>query len=251
MWRYLLWGVLAAFVIGLVGRTVGFAGQGMVAQEKLDNQKQWIAGKVIVLDAGHGGDDPGVIVGSTKEKDVTLPVALKTKAALEALGAKVVMTRETDVDLGGKIREELTKRVDLVAQNQAQLFVSIHANKLDCNCWGAQTFYQRSEKPGQNDPTKPPEPASLAPEADRFAQGKTLAVAIQNQLRKWTPTTRVALQANYFVLRTAPVPAALVEVGFLSNGKEAANLRDPAYQSLVANAIALGIADYFQQASGQ
>lgn len=245
MWRYLPWVVAAAFVVGLVGRTVVFAGRGMVAQEQLDGQKRWVSGKVIVLDPGHGGDDPGVIVSGIKEKDVILPVSLKTKAALEALGAKVILTRETDIDLGGKIREELTKRVDMVAQNGAQLYVSIHANKLNCNCWGAQTFYQRLEGAAAQPDAQSAPP--LQPGASRLEQGKALAFAIQNQLRKWTPTTRTALQANYYVLRTAPVPAALVEIGFLSNSKEAANLRDPAYQVLVANAIALGIADYFQQ----
>jgi N-acetylmuramoyl-L-alanine amidase len=237
VWRYLPWVVASAFVVGLVGRTVVFAGRGMVAQERLDGQKQWVAGKVIVLDPGHGGDDPGVIVSGIKEKDVVLPVSLKTKAALEALGAKVIMTRDTDIDLGGKIREELSKRVEKVGEHGAQIYVSIHANKLNCNCWGAQTFYQR------------PESAAASESAQRLEEGKALAFAIQNQLRKWTPTTRTALQANYFVLRTAPVPAALVEVGFLSNSREATNLRDPAYQVLVANAIALGIADYFQQES--
>jgi N-acetylmuramoyl-L-alanine amidase len=248
VWRYLPWVVAAAFVVGLVGRTVVFAGRGMVAQERLDGQKQWVAGKVIVLDPGHGGDDPGVIVSGIKEKDVILPVSLKTKAALEALGAKVIMTRDTDIDLGGKVREELSKRVDKVGEHGAQIYVSIHANKLNCNCWGAQTFYQRLETAGATQSgagSQSGSPSQLGP--GRLDQGKALAFAIQNQLRKWTPTTRTALQANYFVLRMSPVPAALVEVGFLSNSREAANLRDPAYQVLVANAIALGIADYFQQ----
>ncbi|HLO03294.1 MAG TPA: N-acetylmuramoyl-L-alanine amidase [Symbiobacteriaceae bacterium] len=227
MWRYLPWVLLVAFLVGLVGRTAVFAGRGMVAAGEWDGQKQWVAGKVIVLDPGHGGDDPGVVVGAIREKEITLPVALKTKEILEAQGARVILTRDSDIDLGGKIAEELGKRVQLVTEHGAQLYVSIHANKLNCNCWGAQTFYQRGGTP----------------------QGKALAFALQNQLRKWTPTTRTALEANYFVLRTAPVPAALVEVGFLSNGREAANLRDPAYQGLVANAIALGIADYFQQGS--
>jgi N-acetylmuramoyl-L-alanine amidase len=227
VWRYLPWIVVLAFLVGLVGRSVVFAGRGMVAAGEWDGQKQWVTGKVIVLDPGHGGDDPGVVEGGIKEKDITLPIALKTKEVLEAQGARVFLTRDSDIDLGGKIAEELAKRVELVNQHNAQLYVSIHANRLDCKCWGAQTFYQRGGTP----------------------QGKALAFAIQNQLRKWTPTTRTALQANYFVLRTSPVPAALVEVGFLSNAREAANLRDPAYQGLVANAIALGIADYFQQGS--
>lgn len=225
MWRYLPWVVLVAFLVGLVGRTVVVTGRGMVAAGEWDGQKQWVAGRVIVLDPGHGGDDPGVVVEPIKEKAITLPIALKAKAVLEAQGAKVILTRDSDVDLGGKIREELGKRVQMVTDHQAEIFVSIHANKLNCNCWGAQTFYQRGGTP----------------------QGKALAFAVQNQLRKWTPTTRTALEADFFVLRTAPVPAALVEVGFLSSSREAANLQDPAYQGLVANAIALGIASYFQE----
>lgn len=225
MWRYLPWVVLVAFLVGLVGRTVVFASRGMVAAGEWDGQRQWVAGRVIVLDPGHGGDDPGVVVGSIREKEITLPIAIKTKEVLEAQGAKVVLTRDRDIDLGGKIREELGKRVQLATDHKAEIYVSIHANKLNCNCWGAQTFYQRGGAP----------------------QGKALAFALQNQLRKWTPTTRTALEADYFVLRTAPVPATLVEVGFLSSSREAASLQDSAYQGLVANAIALGIADYFKE----
>lgn len=225
MLRYLPWVVLVAFLVGLVGRTVVFTGRGLVAAGEWDGQQQWVANRVIVLDPGHGGDDPGVIVGPIKEKEITLPIALKTKEVLEAHGAKVILTRESDIDLGGPIREELGKRVKLVEEHKAEIYLSIHANKLNCNCWGAQTFYQKGGTP----------------------QGKALAFAVQNQLRKWTPTTRTALEADFFVLRTAPVPAALVEVGFLSSSREAANLQDSSYQGLVANAIALGIASYFQE----
>lgn len=228
MWRYLPWVVLVAFLVGLVGRTVVFASRGMMAAGEWDEQKQWVANRVIVLDPGHGGADPGVIVGPIKEKEITLPIAIKTKEILEAQGARVILTRDSDIDLGGPIREELGKRVKLVNEHKAEIYVSIHANKLNCNCWGAQTFYQKDGTP----------------------QGKALAVALQNQLRKWTPTTRTTLEADFFVLRTSPVPAALVEVGFLSNGREAASLQDPAYQGLVANAIALGIAEYVQGQPG-
>jgi N-acetylmuramoyl-L-alanine amidase len=223
--RYLLGLVMVAFLIGLIGRTAVYAGKALVAANAWDGMKQEVRGKVIIVDPGHGGDDPGVVVGSIREKELTLPIAQKLKAVLEEHGAKVILTRDADVDLGGKMRDELMKRVQLATDQQAHLYISIHANKENCNCWGAQTFYQKESRP----------------------EAKALAFAIQNQLRRWTPTTRTPLPANYYVLRHSPVPATLVEVGFLSNGREASNLRDPAYQALLANAMALGIADYFQQ----
>ena len=133
-----------------------------------------------------------------------------------------------DAELGERIeaaREELGKRVALAERHNARAYVSIHANKDNCYCWGAQTFYQKN---------------------GGHPEGKALALAIQEQLRRNTPTTRVALAANYFVLRTNVAPAAMVEVGFLTNAKEHARLQDPEYQRTLARAVALGIADFFR-----
>lgn len=224
LWRQVALIGLALFLLSALGRiALSSRGSASVTVD-LRQAGKWLKGMTIVVDPGHGGADPGAVVNQTVEKAVVLDIARKLKELLEDQGATVVLTREADVDLGGRIREELGRRVALVEKHKANLYVSIHANKDGCNCWGAQTFYQRGGMPA----------------------GKELAVAIQNQLRRHTPTTRQALAADYFVLRTSPVPAAMVEVGFLTNEKERQRLQDPGYQRTVASAIALGLADYFK-----
>lgn len=193
-------------------------------QFQLGDAARWLREAVIVVDPGHGGDDPGGVVQGTLEKGIVLEIGKALQQVLEANGARVVMTRSTDVNLGGRIRVELGRRVALVDQHRAHVYVSIHANKDRCNCWGAQTFYQRDGKP----------------------EGKLLAQAIQDELRRLTPTTRVPLSADYFVLRNSPVPAAMVEVGFLTNAQEMARLKDPGYQRTLATAIALGVSEFFR-----
>jgi len=190
----------------------------------LGERARWLREAIVVIDPGHGGDDPGAVVQDTLEKSIVLDIGKDLRQILEANGARVVMTRSTDVSLGGRIREELGRRVALVDQHKAHIFVSIHANKDRCNCWGAQTFFQQDGKP----------------------EGKLLASAIQDRLRSQTPTTRAPLAADYFVLRNSRVPAAMVEVGFMTNAQEMARLKDPVYQRTVASAIAQGVADYFR-----
>ncbi|MFZ5826199.1 MAG: N-acetylmuramoyl-L-alanine amidase [Bacillota bacterium] len=217
---------LVVFFLGTGVRVAWLAGEPVrQVTAELQQNRDHLKDLVIVIDPGHGGFDPGAVVKGTREKELVLQIAMIAKDLLEPQGTKVIMTRTKDEDLGGTIREDLAKRVALVRQHNAQLYVSIHANKDSCNCWGAQSFYQRGGMP----------------------EGKALATAIQARLRQMTDTTRHALAADYFVLRTAPVPATVVEVGFLTNAREHAKLLEPSYQQQVATAIALGIADYRRQ----
>nr|PZN73630.1 MAG: hypothetical protein DIU55_02725 [Bacillota bacterium] len=181
-----------------------------------------LAGMVIVVDPGHGGWDPGAVVAGVREKDLTLQVSQLLRAVLEERGARVVLTRTEDTQYSYTVREDLRQRVALAAEHGADLFLSLHANQDRCHCWGAQTFYQKGGS----------------------AQGRALAIAIQNRLRERTETTRYALPGDYFVLRTAPVPAAIVEMGFLSNAAERERLQQPDYQRTIAEAIADGVVDY-------
>ena len=213
---------LAFFLVVTLARTAWTAREEVRTQAKLLVSARWLRGMTVVVDAGHGGPDPGAVVGGTREKDLVLQIAHKLKESLEQVGVKVVMTRSQDKDLGGSIREELGRRVALIDEHNAQLFISIHANKDGCYCWGAQTFYQRKGMPA----------------------GKELAIAIQTRLREMTPTTRVALPADYFVLRTSRVPASMVEVGFLSSAQELERLKDPDYQRVLVTAITIGMADF-------
>jgi N-acetylmuramoyl-L-alanine amidase len=223
-WRLIVSVGLALGLLIFMGQTVWTAGVIIRTDAQLKQAGKWLRGTVILVDPGHGGDDPGAVVGETLEKGIVLSIAKALKQELEAQGAKVVLTRDSDVSLGGPMREELGRRVALVNEHKANLFVSIHANKDRCNCWGAQTFYQKSGMPA----------------------GQQLAEALQNQLKRLTDTTRSALPANYFVLRTSPVPAAMVEVGFLTNAKERGLLQDVAYQTRLAKAVTLGLADFIR-----
>jgi len=224
-WRQVVIAGLALLLLGSLGRVVAMNRAIAAVQSRLTESGRWLKGVVVVVDPGHGGDDPGAVVAGTKEKYLVLDIAKALKQMLEEQGARVILTRDADVDLGGRTREELGKRVAMVGQHRAQTYVSIHANKDGCKCWGAQTFYAKhGGRP----------------------EGKQLAVAIQQRLRQMTPTTREALPADLFVLRESPVPSAMVEVGFLTDGAERQRLQDPLYQHKLATAVALGLADFFR-----
>ncbi len=214
--------LLFVVILGSSARTIEEAVRG---RDHVRSYQKWLRGTVIVVDPGHGGWDPGAVVHETREKELVLQISQVVEKALEAQGATVILTRDADTDFGrGSIRNELAGRMTVVGRHQPRVFLSIHANKDTCNCWGAQTFYQRSGAPA----------------------GKSLALAIQKRMRELTPTTRVALPANYYVLRTSPVPAAMLEVGFLSNETERKKLHEPAYQLTLAKAVSLGLIDFFQ-----
>ncbi|WP_037465101.1 N-acetylmuramoyl-L-alanine amidase CwlD [Shimazuella kribbensis] len=203
----------------------------------LDMQQSWntwtmpLASKVIVIDAGHGGIDGGAVSrDGLAEKEITLKVAAYLRDFLQQSGAYVVLTRESDMDLAGpgngKSRwkaRDLTQRLKLVTDENADLFVSIHGNAFPGKSRGAQTFYN---------PTR---------EAN-----KKLATYIQTEMvHNLENTNRVAKAKNdVYLLKYSPVPTALVEVGFLSNPVEAQLLRDEKYQRKIAASIYYGILAY-------
>lgn len=194
-----------------------------------------VANKVIVVDPGHGGKDPGVVEGELVEKEITLEVSRKLTNILGQAGAVVIPTRETDTQLtdpkGRQFvswkREDLNSRIKIANDNKADLFVSIHVNSFRSGPGehGAQTFSQ----PGSE-------------------ESKVLAETIQGEMvRILGNNHRKAKQVDYYVLRNATMPAAIVEIGFISNPKEGRQLKDPTYQSKVAYAIYAGIVKYFSE----
>ncbi|GGA51842.1 N-acetylmuramoyl-L-alanine amidase CwlD [Paenibacillus physcomitrellae] len=192
-----------------------------------------LAGKVIALDAGHGGPDGGAASkDGIIEKDINLSVALYLRDYLQQAGAVVYMTREEDKDLADpdtsgyskRKTEDLKKRVRLIEEKEAKLMVSIHMNSIPSNKWrGAQTFYH------------PSHPESQA-----------LADLVQEELRtNLENTDRVAKSADYvYLLKELKIPSVLVEVGFLSNPVESKLLGDDDYQRKVAASIYKGILRY-------
>ncbi|MEH7107652.1 MULTISPECIES: N-acetylmuramoyl-L-alanine amidase CwlD [Bacillaceae] len=201
-----------------------------------DSWKPWnlpLSGKIILLDAGHGGPDGGAGTGKTLEKDIALDITLKVRDYLQQQGALVVMTRDTDKDLAdsdtrGYSRrkvEDLKKRLKMINDSDNDFFVSIHLNAIPSSRWsGAQTFY--------------------APHHEENARA---AKFIQEELRRnLENTTRRAKPINQvYILKHAKKPGVLVEVGFLSNPAEKANLKKDSYQDKIAASIYKGILRYF------
>ncbi len=197
-----------------------------------------VSGRVVAIDAGHGGPDSGAKGKSgIREKHINLHIALELRALLGRAAVYTVMTRESDHDLiddggdltGSRKRAELERRAQLVNASSPDIFVTIHSNSFPEPQWsGAQVFYN---------------PAS--------DEGRALAVHIQAQLvARLGPNTRKARPADIYLLRKVRVPSALVEVGFLSNPREERLLSDPAYRVRVAEAIYHGIVDYLVDAAG-
>ena len=188
-----------------------------------------IGGKIIALDPGHGGSDPGAI-GPTglQEKQVTLPIAEYLKSILEAKGAKVILTRTTDVDVYGPHAsgvDELQARVNVANGNQADAFISIHINSFsNPNVGGIATYY-----------------------FDGSDQSKKLASSVQEQIAEHNGFNgdRGIQPGNLYVLRHSLMPSILVELGFISNPKEEGHLKESETQKDFANELAKGLELYF------
>lgn len=192
-----------------------------------------LAGKVIALDAGHGGPDGGAVSREgTIEKDLNLAIVLYLRDYLQQAGAAVVLTREGDYDLAApEIRGyskrktgDLLERARQIESRNVDFAISIHMNSMPSPRWsGAQTFYYSGNE-----------------------EGKRMAEEIQKELRIVLENTNRAAKTNdtVYLLKTLKIPTVLVEVGFLSHPEEARLLADEAYQKTVAAAIYRGILSY-------
>lgn len=190
-----------------------------------------LSGKIIGIDPGHGGYDPGSGRGEIIEKDVVLQIALYLREYLQQAGGWVVMTRDEDFDLleipaGPKKDQDFQNRKKIIDDSGANLLISIHANAIASSHWrGAQVFYQEGSE-----------------------EGRLLASAIQYEMvRVLKNTDRQIKNGNFFMLREISADGVIVEAGFLSNPEEAALLCSPDYQKKVAWAIYLGIINYLSQ----
>ena len=192
--------------------------------------------KVIVIDPGHGGIDGGAkSENGVIEKDINLSISLKTKAALESKGYKVIMTRSEDVGLyteGKKVREkkieDLGNRVKIKKENKCDAFISIHQNMFpQKNCKGAQVWSSNNE-PSQK--------------LGKIIQQKFKEEVDQNNKRE----AKVA-KKEYKILNDGYEGASvIVECGFLSNPEECELLGKEDYQNKIANTLANAIDEYFK-----
>ena len=179
-------------------------------------------GNKIAIDPGHGGTDPGAIANGIYEKELNLDVSLRVEKLLQEKGIEVVMTRRDDT------YPTLSQRVDIAVNAKADAFVSIHGNKFSKeSAKGTETYYSTASIRGD--------------------QSKELATFIQNRLYPALGTdNRGVKKANFQVIYKNPLPAALVELGFMSNKEDASKLSSNYYRDKAAEAIALGIQDYYE-----
>ena len=179
------------------------------------------SGKKIAIDAGHGGTDKGAIGNGLLESEINLSIALKVESLLKQKGIQVVMTRNNDtfISLDGRVAKAVNANADS--------FVSIHTNSSTSpDPSGTETYYSTA--------------------ATRAENSKQLATFIQNRLYPALGTKdRKVKTADFRVIYKTPLPAVLVELGFISNSSDSSKLASDYYRNKAAEAIALGIQDYY------
>ena len=188
-----------------------------------------LVGKVVLIDPGHGGFDPGAVADDgTHEDAINLAISLKLAREFRDRGGTVIMTRMTEEALADTKREDMARRLKLIESSGADIVISVHMNHFVVGRYrGAQIFYRTGDE-----------------------QSKQLAALIQENIRtKVDPTNNRQSKhsENYGVLNIAKAPAVLVECGFLSNSEETQNLKDPDYQAGLAEAIAEATGLFFQE----
>jgi N-acetylmuramoyl-L-alanine amidase len=195
-------------------------------------------GMRIVLDAGHGGIDGGVVGKSTgvKESDLNLAITYQVKSALEEIGFETVLTRKTEAGLYGTAakgfkKRDMQKRKELIEGADPDLLLSIHQNYYPSkSIRGAQVFYNKTNQ-----------------------RGRKLATSLQKKLnglyKEEKVRKRTATSGDYFLLNCSDCPSVIVECGFLSNPEDEKLLIDEAWQKKLADTIASGVLAYFADVS--
>ena len=241
--QYLMLVVLfgVAFVLPAYGVRVQMReSAGMNAQGNTGAQMQENAGKgTIVIDAGHGGFDSGMVGGSgITEKALNLVYAKKLEALLTEAGYRVVQTRDTeeglyDADESHKKAQDMQRRCAVIEQEQPLLAVSIHQNSYpqDASVCGPQVFYY-----------------------EHSAEGEQLAKCIQTCMNEQLEIARPRVQkgnASYYILKRSASTTVIVECGFLTNPAEEAKLQEEAYQDKLVKAVCDGVLQYLNDADSR
>ena len=223
-------------------------------------RRENISTHTVVVDAGHGGHDPGASRHSLKEKVLALDIATRLRHELEDSGVQVVMTRQIDHFI------PLSNRPAIANRLRADLFVSVHLNANE-RLWvsGAEVYYPRESVVGPSAPWPPSvKPTEVA--RDNLSvkpilwdlvlgyerqQAQRLSSSICTALHQDLQVECVTKPARFVVLREALMPAVLVEVGYMSNPQEAGRLSQEGYRETAAYAIAQGILDYLNEEASQ
>ncbi len=193
----------------------------------------------VVLDAGHGGIDGGVVGRETgvKESDLNLAITMKLKTILEEAGFDVVLTRKTEAGLYGAAtkgfkKRDMQKRKEIIEEAKPIVMISVHQNFYPTRTSrGGQVFYKKGSESGEK-----------------------LAAGIQRQFNalygEQGVKERVAATGDYFMLKCTDYTSVIAECGFLSNKADESLLVTEEYQKKVAAAIYAGLADYLAAVSG-
>jgi N-acetylmuramoyl-L-alanine amidase len=231
----------------------------------IKKEKRW----TVVIDAGHGGNDPGALGSFSFEKNITLPIALKTGQYLEenVSNVNVIFTRTTDVKV------DLKERAEIANRNNADLFISIHANSGKKTVQGTETFIMGRAKDEQNLAVAMKENEVILLENDHSAkyegfdpkspesyimftlmqnvyqeQSTRLASKIQSQYKeKLSRVDRGVKQAGFWVLFMTTMPSVLTETGFITNPEEEKFLNSKLGQDYISSSIYRAIRDYFAE----
>jgi len=186
---------------------------------------------LVIIDAGHGGMDGGAVgISGTKESDLNLDVAKKLAEVLRGKGIDTIMTREdengvTKGEEWSKLRD-MKERKKIIKESDADLFISIHMNHFTMEkVNGLRVFYSGD-----------------------FEESESIAQLIQNSVSKITGAKMTNVKAadkSLFLMKSPPMPAILIECGFISNSEEEKKLKDPEYRAKIAWAIADSVDKYF------
>jgi N-acetylmuramoyl-L-alanine amidase len=215
---------------------------------------------VVVIDPGHGGRDPGAVSadGTLKEKDLTLDVAKRVKAALERNnpGITVALTRTDDRFMSLEERSAAANALN------ADLFISIHCNSdTDTSSHGTETYYlSKATSPramraaARENGLSPAKMSDLQATlldlmvTSKKTESEALALAVSNSLEQVIPKARHrgVKQAPFYVLLGAKMPAILVECAFMSNVRECRKLHDPKYLDTIAQGLSNGAESYLK-----
>ena len=187
-----------------------------------------LTGKLIVVDVGHGGADPGTMYKDIYEKDINLAISLELEKELSRLGASVILIRNDDYDLSKpnaswRKKSDFDNRIKIINNSGADYYLSIHLNYLnDTSYYGPQVFYNKKSD-----------------------NNKKLAETLQNELNKELNTDReIKLIPNStYMYKELKVDGVLIECGFLSNAYERGLLVQEEYQSRLAKTIARGLSN--------
>lgn len=186
--------------------------------------------KIIYIDPGHGGSDPGAMYKEVEEKNINLEISKQLRTELQKLGATVYLTREDDYDLSvpytvNHKRSDLSRRSNIVNKSECHMFLSIHLNADQANSMkGAQVFYNSRNK-----------------------ENVKIAKIFQQLFREQLYSKRDYKRANdLYLLSRIETPAVLLELGFLSNANERYLLQTKDYQQKLVKVMVEGIQQYLQ-----